>query len=122
MTLTSGQILTLTFQGHIIHGLTRLDEINTMVSKELLYRDLLKKMLTTNYFSENENIFNVTCSVRSTVDLTRSDRTPLYSEHPKQYDGLCCEALSHSERKRRGGYNNPSCAVADGEKTCAGEG
>ena len=33
---TSGQILILTFQGHIIHGSTRLDETNTMVSKELL--------------------------------------------------------------------------------------
>ena len=30
--------MTVTFQGQIIHGSTRLDETNTMVSKSLLYR------------------------------------------------------------------------------------
>ena len=37
VTLTWGQILTLTFQGHAIHVSMRLDEANTMVSKLLLY-------------------------------------------------------------------------------------
>ena len=37
VTLTWGQILTLTFQGHAIHVSMRLDEENTMVSKSLLY-------------------------------------------------------------------------------------
>ena len=37
VTLTWGQILTLTFQGHAIHVSMRLDEANTMVSKSLLY-------------------------------------------------------------------------------------
>ena len=37
VTLTWGQILTLTFQGHSIHVSMRLDEANTMVSKLLLY-------------------------------------------------------------------------------------
>ena len=37
VTLTLGQILTLTFQGHGIHVSMRLDEANTMVSKSLLY-------------------------------------------------------------------------------------
>ena len=37
MTLTWGQILTLTFQGHAIQFSMRLDEANTMVSKPLLY-------------------------------------------------------------------------------------
>ena len=37
VTLTWGQILTLTFQGHTIHFSMRLDEANTMVSKSLLY-------------------------------------------------------------------------------------
>ena len=37
VTLTWGQILTLTFQGHDIHVSMRLDEANRMVSKLLLY-------------------------------------------------------------------------------------
>ena len=37
MTLTWGQILSLTFQGHAIHVSMRLDEANMMVSKLLLY-------------------------------------------------------------------------------------
>ena len=37
VTLTWGQILTLTFQGHAIHVSMRIDEANTMVSKSLLY-------------------------------------------------------------------------------------
>ena len=37
VTLTWGQILTLTFQGHAIQASMRLDEANTMVSKSLLY-------------------------------------------------------------------------------------
>ena len=37
VTLTWGQILTLTFQGHAIHVSMRLEEANTMVSKLLLY-------------------------------------------------------------------------------------
>ena len=37
VTLTWGQIFTLTFQGHAIHVSMRLDEANTMVSKSLLY-------------------------------------------------------------------------------------
>ena len=37
VTLTWGQILTLTFQGHAIHVSMRLDEANTMVSQLLLY-------------------------------------------------------------------------------------
>ena len=37
VTLTWGQILTLTFQGHAIHVSMRLDKANTMVSKLLLY-------------------------------------------------------------------------------------
>ena len=37
VTLTWGQILTLTFQGHAIHVSMRLDEANTMVAKLLLY-------------------------------------------------------------------------------------
>ena len=37
VTLTWGQILTLTFQGHTIHLSMRRDEANTMVSKSLLY-------------------------------------------------------------------------------------
>ena len=37
VTLTWGQILTLTFQGHAIYVSMRLDEANTMVSKLLLY-------------------------------------------------------------------------------------
>ena len=37
VTLTWGQIFTLTFQGHAIHVSMRLDEANTMVSKLMLY-------------------------------------------------------------------------------------
>ena len=37
VTLTWGQILSLTFQGHAIHVSMRLDEANMMVSKLLLY-------------------------------------------------------------------------------------
>ena len=37
VTLTWGQILTLTFQGHAIHVSMRIDKANTMVSKLLLY-------------------------------------------------------------------------------------
>ena len=37
VTLTWGQILTLTFQGHAIHVSMRLDKANTMVAKLLLY-------------------------------------------------------------------------------------
>ena len=37
VTLTWGQTLTLTFQGHSIHVSMHLDEANTMVSKSLLY-------------------------------------------------------------------------------------
>ena len=35
--LTWGQVVTLTFQGHVIHVSMRIDEANTMVSKSLLY-------------------------------------------------------------------------------------
>ena len=37
VTLTWGQLLTLTFQGYAIHVAMRIDESNTMVSKSLLY-------------------------------------------------------------------------------------
>ena len=44
---------------------------------------------------------------RSTVDLNRSNRTPLDSERPKLSDGLCREALSHSGARWRGGWQPP---------------
>ena len=37
VTLTQGQILTLTFQGRAVYASMRLDEANTMASKSLLY-------------------------------------------------------------------------------------
>ena len=36
-------------------------------------------------------------SLLTTVDLRGSNRTPLGSEHPKQYDDPCCEASGMKE-------------------------
>ena len=47
--------MTLTFQGQTIHGSTRLDEANTMVSKSLLY--LKKRFYRPKTVLENFGIF-----------------------------------------------------------------
>ena len=60
-------------------------------------------------------VFSFTCPGRLTIDLMRSTRTPLCSEHTKQYDAYSCKALSHSERKQCEDCI-PPCAVEDGEK------
>ena len=53
VTLTWGQILTLTFQGHAIHFSMRLDEANTMVSKLLLYHFKHRSYHWKNCFAQN---------------------------------------------------------------------
>ena len=42
---------------------------------------------------------------RLIIGLRRSNRKPLYSAHPKQYDDFYCEVLSHSEKQQRVGCN-----------------